>query len=323
MPPCCACVSRRRARATRGRRPARTDLVGAGATFPYPLYRAWFTEYGTHAPVRINYYSVGSIEGLRLLADGRADFGASDRPLPRAMDSRPSGCERLAVPTVKGPIAVVYTVPGVDTLTPLRLDDQVLAGIFAGRITHWNALALRALNPMLTLPDLPIIVVHRGVGSGTSKAFGDYLVATGAWPRAPGDTGDVRWPVGIAAEGNEGVAVEVKVTNGAIGYVELSYARQNALPVAALRTALGSYVQPGSAHTDYPITARTWLVIDPSRLQRAHGAALVGFVRWALHAGAEQARALEYTPVRPDTVAHYDSVLASLDFARCSATQKR
>ncbi|MDB4913881.1 MAG: phosphate transporter substrate-binding protein [Gemmatimonadetes bacterium] len=291
----------------------RLDLTGAGATFPYPLYRAWFSEYATRTNVRINYFSVGSAEGVRLLAQGEVDFGATDKPLAREPGDS-GACARVAVPTVLGPIAIVYHLPAGASL---RFDARLLADIFSGRIRRWDAPAVRVLNAGVVLPAMPIVVVHRASGSGTGRAFSDYLAKTGKW-RTPADSAaDVVWPVGVAVEGNEGVASEVKVTVGAIGYVELVYARQNRLAVAAVQTAAGDFVPPGQGSGTYPIVAQTWLVLDPAHVHAGRGSALVTFIRWALEDGATSAKAMEYFPAPPDTVARYDSLLRKIDFAAC------
>ena len=202
-------------------------------------------------------------------------------------------------------------------MTPLRLNAATLADIFTGRIARWDAQALRSLNPDVALPALPIRVVHRAVGSGTGRAFSEFLATSGRWRTAPGDSAEVPWPIGVAAEGNEGVASEVKVSIGAIGFVELTYARQNKLPVAAVQSHSGAFVQPVSAASRYPIMARTWLVVEPRRVPQQKADPLFMFIRWALNEGATQARAMEYTPSSPDTVARYDSLLRVLATRHC------
>ncbi len=293
-------------------------LTGAGATFPYPLYRVWFAEYGQRMGVRINYFAVGSAEGQRLLERGEADFGATDKPVLPPPAAQSSACARVAVPMVRGPIAVAYNLPLASG--PLKFDAVLLADVFSGKVRQWNAPEIRALNKGVELPATPITVVHRGTGSGTSRAFGDFLSSSKRWKGSQvGDTGEVRWPVGIAAEGNAGVALEVKVTVGAIGYMELSYARQNRLSIGAVADRGGKFVAPGSGLPDYPIVANTWLVIDPVHMKADRGRPLVAFVRWALTDGAAQALEMEYTPVAADSVSRYDALLEKIDFARCSA----
>lgn len=299
------------------------DLVGAGATFPYPLYRQWFSEYGAESGVRINYFSVGSGEGVRLLLDGSADFGASDRPLTAEERARAS-CGPLEVPMVVGAVAVAYNLPGVAADAPLRFDADALAAIYLGRITRWDDATLRALNPGITLPDLPIRVVHRVRSSGTSGIFATYLRGSADWRRAQGDSA-LHWPVGTGAEGNEGVASEVRVSAGAIGFVEFSYASLARLHVASLRNGAGAFVQPGSASLAvaaaellgppgadtlaalvgaravgaYPIVAVTRIIADRALADTIRGAHFVAFARWALTDGARSAGTLGYAPLPP------------------------
>ena len=313
---CVAVVSCTRER--NAERVAPVTLTGAGATFPYPLYRVWFSEYGQRTGVRINYFAVGSTEGQRLLERGEADFGATDKPVHAQADSPTNGCSRVAVPMVRGPIAVAYNLPLPSG--PLNFDAALLADVFSGKVRQWNAPEIKALNKGADLPATPITVVHRGTGSGTSRAFGDFLSSSGRWTGSVvGDTSEVRWPVGIAAEGNAGVALEVKVTVGAIGYMELSYARQNRLAIGAVANRDGKYLAPGSGLPDYPIIANTWLLIDPVHMKPERGKPLIAFVRWALTDGAAQALEMEYTPVASDSVSRYDAVLEKIDFAKCAA----
>jgi len=297
-------------------------VVGAGATFPYPLYRAWFSEFERREQVRMDYFAVGSQEGVRLLEHGDADFAATDRPSVASANRGRAACDRIVVPMVSGPLSVVYHLPSTNGDVPLRLDAGVTADIFAGRITRWNAGQIRALNPQRSLPDLRIVVVHRASGSGTSRAFANYLATSGRWSKdGADDTSEVRWPVGIAAEGNAGVALEVKVREGAIGYVELSYARQNRLDVAALRVASGALAAPGDRAEPYPATGVTWLVIDPARVAAPVARALVHFIEWAQTDGAAQATALEYTLPAPDSIAFYHAMLDRVPFESCGATR--
>ena len=293
---------------------AHVDITGAGGTFPYPLYRAWFSEYGQKNNVRINYLSVGSQEGLRLLSQGEVDFGATDIPYVAPISAK-TRCVPVAIPMVSGAIAMAYNLPGAGS-SALHFDARTLAGIFSGAIKRWDDERLRSLNPAATLPAARIVVVHRGKGSGTGHAFAAYLASRGGWS-VPSDTNGVQWPVGIAAEGNESVAAEVKATQHALGFMELTYARQNHLAVGAVRGSSSGFVVPGADALDYPIRTNTWIVVDPARVPAARGAALVAFIRWALESGSEQARALEYAPAAADTVAHYDSLLRAMSFGSC------
>lgn len=303
------------------------DLVGAGATFPYPLYRRWITEYAEESGVRINYFSLGSGEGIRLVLEGSVDFGASDRPLRPGERARAT-CGPFEVPMVVGAVAVAYNVPGL--LTPLRLDADVLAAIFLGRITRWDDPALAALNPGRALPSIALHAVHRAPSSGTREIFSVYLDGSRAWRERPAGTN--QWPVGISAEGNEGVTSQLQVSPGSIGFVELSYASLARIPVAALRNAAGAFVLPddfslAAAATElltpatvdsitslvgardpaaYPVAAVTRLVADRVLRDEVRGRHFVAFVRWALTEGSASASALGYVPL-PTTVARLES----------------
>lgn len=307
---------------TRPSQPApsgRIDLVGAGATFPFPLYRRWFSEYRDATGVRINYFSVGSGEGIRLLLQEQVDFGATDRPLSPA-ERTEARCGPFELPTVIGAVAVAVNLPRITTA--IQLDAEVLAAIYLGRIQRWDDERLRALNPRLALPAAPIVVVHRARTSGTSEVFADYLESSASW-RAVQSGSTTEWPVGERVEGNEGVAGQVRVTEGAVGFVELSYAQQARLSVAHLRNVAGRFVapdsiglastasemlQPETADTlhglvgarnpqAYPIVAITRLVADHALRDSTRAAHFIAFARWALRDGARAATALGYAPL--------------------------
>jgi phosphate transport system substrate-binding protein len=316
------------------------DLTGAGATFPYPLYARWFNSYAARVGTRINYLAVGSGEGIRQLAAGAADFGATDVPLHAAPEGAGALSSRvLQLPIALGAVAITYHLP--PRPRPLRLSGELLAGIFLGRITRWNDPRLAALNPGAPLPNLPIQVVHRDDASGTTYILGDYLTAVSpAWARQVGRGAVVSWPAGRGSAGNEGVAATVKQTEGAIGYVEVVYARQNRLPAAHLRNRAGRFVSPmpfeiGSAATtavaragtagwmegslvdapgpsSYPMVSFTWLLADVGALGPLKARQLRDFVQWALTDGAEVAAPLGYAPL-PSVLA--DAVQARIDQA--------
>ena len=225
-----------------GQQATRVDLTGAGATFPYPLYARWFNDYAQRTNVRINYQSIGSGGGIRQMLAGTVDFGATDVPMTDA-ELAEARSPIIHVPTVLGAVAITYNLPGLQR--PLRLSGDVVADMFLGRITRWNDPRIVALNPQAPLPDSDILVVHRADGSGTSYIMSDYLATVSpAWAAGPGRGKDVRWPVGIGGKGNEGVAGQVKQMVGAVGYLEVVYARQNRLPVAQLRNRAGRFVSP-------------------------------------------------------------------------------
>jgi phosphate transport system substrate-binding protein len=320
------------------------DLTGAGATFPYPLYSKWFSDYAAQTGVRINYQSIGSGGGIRQLSEGTVDFGASDSPMSDEDISKAKG-PVLHIPTVLGAVVVTYNVPGITTT--LKLSGDVVADIFAGKIRKWNDQRIASLNPGVSLPGDDILVVHRTDGSGTTFVFTDYLAAVSpSWAAGPGRGKEVPWPVGLGGKGNEGVAGQVKQTPGAIGYVELAYAKQNNLPSAAIRNAAGNFVEPSPAgmtaaaagvaaslpaDTDYrlsivnaqgadayPITSFTWILAYREQRDAVKGGKLKDFLRWALTEGEKQAEALDYAPL---PVSMASQLIARIDSIQVGPTQ--
>jgi phosphate transport system substrate-binding protein len=218
------------------------DLNGAGATFPNPIYSKWFSNYATATGIKINYQSIGSGGGIRQLTERTVDFGASDAPMSDAEMAKLKG-PVMHFPTVLGAVVITYNIPGVDKA--IKLSGPVVADIFAGKITKWSDGRISSLNKGLALPSSDILVVHRSDGSGTTYIFSDYLSTVSlSWAQAPGKGKELAWPVGLGGKGNEGVAGQVKQTPGAIGYVELAYAKQNALPYAELQNAEGEFLAP-------------------------------------------------------------------------------
>jgi len=335
-----ACTSDKKdsASTAAGGRSGSVDLTGAGATFPYPLYSKWFSDYAAKTGVRINYQSIGSGGGIRQLSEGTVDFGASDSPMRDDEIAKAKG-PVLHIPTVLGAVAVTYNVPGITA--PLRLTGDVLGDIFSGTIKKWNDSRIAALNPGVALPASDILVVHRSDGSGTTYVFTDYLTSVNkAWAAGPGRGKEVPWPVGLGGKGNEGVAGQVKQTPGAIGYVELAYAKQNDLPVAAMRNAAGNFVVPSPAgmtaaaagvaeklpaNTDYrlsivnapgadayPISSFTWILVYEQQQDSVKARKLVDFLRWALSEGEQQAATLDYAPLPSSMAAQLQTRLDSI-----------
>ncbi|HEU4641473.1 MAG TPA: phosphate ABC transporter substrate-binding protein PstS, partial [Gemmatimonadaceae bacterium] len=325
------------AAATRGAT-AGVDLTGAGATFPYPIYSKWFSDYAQQKGVKINYQSIGSGGGIRQLSEGTVDFGASDAPMSDAEMARTKG-PVMHFPTVIGAVAVTYNLPGLSK--PLQLDGATLAALFDGKISKWNDPRLATLNPGVKLPATDVLVVHRSDGSGTTYIFSDYLSAVDAgWAKAPGKGKELSWPVGLGAKGNEGVAGQVKQTPGAVGYVELAYAKQNNLPVAALRNAAGAMVLPSiasataaaagkaaslPANTDYrisivnapgqdayPIASFTWLLVYRTQADATKGRKLRDFLHWYLQQGEHSAASLEYAPLPQNMITRLDARVDSI-----------
>jgi phosphate transport system substrate-binding protein len=302
-------------------------LNGAGATFPYPIYSKWFSDYAAQTGVKINYQSIGSGGGIKQLQDGIVDFGASDGPMTDKEIAAAKHGMVLHFPTVLGAVVITYNVPAVTT--PLQLSGEVISDIFMGRVTKWNDARLTALNPGVSLPANDIIVVHRSDGSGTTYVFTDYLAsASPAWTvdgGGPGRGKEVQWPVGLGGKGNEGVAGQVKQTAMSLGYVELAYAKQNNLPVALVRNTAGKFIEPSIASitaaaegvmaaltpaTDYrisivngpgadgyPISSFTWLLVYETPPDADKGRAIVDFMRWMYSVGQNNAAALDYAPL--------------------------
>lgn len=321
------------------------DLLGAGATFPYPLYARWFNQFAYDSGVVTNYESIGSRDGIRRLVEGTVDFGASDVPASDAERAQAPGGELLHVPTVVGAVAITYNVPEVSV--PLRLTGEVLADLMSGRIRRWNHPRLASLNPTLSLPDRPVLVVHRSDGSGTSFILSEYLAAVSPrWAALRDREQETPWPTGIGGQGNEGVAGHVKQTPGAIGFVEATYARQNRLPIAAIRNASGVFVEPELANVAaaaatapdgmpminasvslvnaagpdaYPIASFTWIVIAPRALGDTKARQLASLLRWALTDGADIATALGYAALPPPIASR---VMAELSFALARAPKQ-
>jgi phosphate transport system substrate-binding protein len=329
-----------------GRRSGRVDLTGAGATFPYPIYSRWMSDYDRDKGVRINYQSIGSGGGIRQLSENTVDFGASDSPMTDEEISRARG-PVLHIPTVIGSVVLAYNLPQVqDTL---QLAGDVIADIFLGRITRWNDARIAALNPGISLPNQNIVVVHRSDGSGTTFVITDYLASVSdAWATGPGRAKEVRWPVGLGGKGNEGVAGQVRQTPGSIGYIEAAYARQNRLTYARVRNAAGNFTHPTEAAvteaaasvlgqmgegTDfrvsivnppgegaYPIASFTWILLYRSQPNAEKGQKLIDFLRWVVTDGQRQAAALDYAPLPQLVVDQIQQQLSEVRIGAPAAT---
>jgi phosphate transport system substrate-binding protein len=313
---------------------ADTTLInGAGATFPFPIYSKWFSDYNkAHPNVQINYQSIGSGGGIKQITERTVDFGATDAVMSNEEMQKAPGIQHI--PTVMGAVVVIYNVPGV---RELKLTPQTLAGIFLGKITKWNDPALAAENKGLNLPDSPIVVAHRSDGSGTTAVFTDYLAKVSPdWKAGPGAGKSVNWPAGLGGKGNEGVTGIVKQTEGGIGYVELAYANQNKLAVAELKNKSGAFVKPSlesvsaaAAHAqvpdDYrvsitdaegkdawPISAFTYLLVYKDQRDTAKGDALLKFIWWAVHDGQKTAPSLDYAPLPQAVVQKVEKTLKAM-----------
>jgi len=299
------------------------QINGAGATFPYPIYSKWFSEYNKlHPGVQINYQSIGSGGGIRQMTAQTVFFGASDGPMTNDQLAAAPG-RILHFPTVLGADVPVYNIPGVEA--ELKFTGPLLADIFLGKVTKWNDPATARLNPGARLPGDDITVVHRSDGSGTTYIWVDYLSKVSPeWKRKVGVATSVNWPVGIGGKGNEGVAGLVKQTPGSIGYVELIYALQNKIAYSSVQNSAGEFVRattgtvtnaaaaasgkampadfrvsitnaPG--HDVYPISSFTWLLFYEVPKDRARARVMVDFMKWALADGQRFAPELGYAPL--------------------------
>jgi phosphate transport system substrate-binding protein len=314
---------------------AAQDLNGAGATFPQPLYSKWFSDYAAKTGVKINYQALGSGAGVKQFTEGTVDFGASDAPMSDEEIGKLKA-PAFHIPTVLGAVVITYNVPEITK--PLNLTGPIVADIYLGKIKKWNAPEIAAVNKGVALPNKDILVVHRSDGSGTTYIFTDYLSSISpAWSSGPGKAKDVQWPVGLGGKGNDGVAGQVKQVPGAIGYIELAYARQNKLPYAALKNAAGKFIMPSiesmteaaaataaklPANTDfrvsivnaaaanaYPIASFTYLLVYQTQPDPVKGKKLIDFIKWAIHDGEADAGALDYGPLPKNIVAMLDKRL--------------
>lgn len=311
--------------------PENVRLSGAGSTFVYPVMTRWIQDYATaHPNVQINYQSIGSGGGIQQVKSGTVDFGASDAALS---DDQLSGMKPvIQIPETAGPVCITYNLP--DLKVPLQLSPEALAGIFLGNIKTWQDSVIAKDNPGVTLPKNNVVVAHRAEGSGTTNIFTTYLSAVSPeWQAKVGKGNAVNWPIGLGGKGSEGVTGQIKQSPGAIGYVELTYAEQNHLPVAKIKNQAGQYI-PATAHstnaainafstdlakdprtpivnapafaTDaYPISGLTFLIIPKDGPDKAKRTALKSFVQYVISEGQATANSLNYAPL-PEGVKQYD-----------------
>ena len=296
------------------------DITGAGATFPAPVYAKWAQAYAGQTGDRLNYQAIGSGGGIRQINAKTVDFGASDKPL-KADVLNESGL--MQFPTVIGGVVPVMNVPGVSA-GQVKLSGAVLADIYLGVVKRWNDPRIATLNPGVKLPNLPITVVHRSDGSGTSFIYTTYLsYKSPTWASRVGANDAVQWPVGVGGKGNDGVAALVKQTVGSIGYVEYAYAAQNKMAYALMQNKAGAFVQPTAenfaaaaagadwAHapgyylllidqpgkTAWPISGATFILVHKDQADPAKGAGVLKFFDWAYKNGDQMAAQLDYVPL--------------------------
>ncbi len=297
-----------------------TQITGAGATFPYPIYAKWASAYEKATGIRLNYQSIGSGGGIKQIKKKTVDFGASDAPMkPKELDEY----GMIQWPQIMGGVVPVVNLPGIAS-GQIRLDGETLADIFLGRIKRWDDARIARLNPDVALPKKAITVVHRSDGSGTTFIFTNYLTKVSrSWAKQVGNAKAVAWPAGVGGKGNEGVASYVKRIGGAIGYVEYAYALQSRMTYVLLRNKSGAYVAPTAANfqaaaagaewgkarhyylilTDqpgsnaWPITGASFIIVYKKADKPEHTAAVLRFFDWAFHHGGEMAERLAYVPM--------------------------
>lgn len=301
-----------------------TDITGAGATFPYPIYAKWAESYNVKTGVKLNYQSIGSGGGIKQITNKTVDFGASDKPL------KPEELEKAGLmqfPAVVGGVVPVVNVPGVAD-GEMRLNGEVLANIYLKKIVKWNDPTIKALNPSLALPDTAITVVHRSDGSGTSFVFTNYLSKVSKeWSDKVGADTSVAWPTGLGGKGNEGVASYAQRIKGSIGYVEYAFAKQNNLPTVSLQNRDGEFAKPSiesfqsaakyaewekapgfyeiltnePGKTTWPITGASFILMHKLQDKPVNATEVLKFFDWSFSNGALMAKGLDYVPM-PDNV---------------------
>ncbi len=315
-----------------------SELIGAGATFPYPLYSKMFDEYHKLNGVQVNYQSIGSGGGIKQLQNKTVDFGASDAPLSDdEMKSMPGPV--IHVPTCLGAVMITYNLPGSPKL---KLTSDVIADIFLGKIKKWNDPRLTALNPSANLPGMAITVVHRSDGSGTTYVFSDYLSkVSSTWKERPGKGKALSWPVGIGAKGNEGVGGMIKQIPGSIGYVELAYVIQNKIPSAIVKNKSGVFIEATlqsisasaavklpedlrvsltdtEAKDGYPITSFTYILLYQNQAygsrSEAKAKGTVQLVNWMINSGQQYAEPLLYAPLPKEAAQAAENRLKLVNF---------
>lgn len=314
-------------------------ILGAGASFPYPLIAKWSYEYNRlHPEVQITYQSIGSGGGIKQITERTIDFGASDAPL--TPEERKAAQGLLHIPETLGAVVLAYNIPGVDGL---MVNGDVIARIFLGQIKRWDDPAIKALNPRLNLPARDITVVHRSDGSGTTFVFSDYLSSVSdEWRSRAGKGKALNWPVGIGAKGNEGVSGMVTQLPYSIGYIELTYALQNEIEYATIQNRAGFFVganattiksaassvklpegnedwssvsivnAPGK--DSYPISTFSYLLVYEKQSDPVKGKALVDFLTWAVHEGQSYAEPLHYVPLPPEVVRLNERSIARIKY---------
>jgi len=315
------------------------SLLGAGSTFVYPLFSKMFSQYAKAKNVKVNYLSIGSGGGILQLTNKTVDFGGSDAPL-NLEQSKKIGVPVLHIPMASGAIVITFSIPGVTS--GLKFTPPVIADIYLGKITNWNDAKIQSLNKGVKLPDLPIVVMHRSDGSGTTFILTDFLSKVSPeWEKKVGKATSVNWPAGLGGKGNEGVAGLVKQTPGGIGYVELAYAFQNKMPVCQIENKAGKFITPNLASTTaagsidlpadakvsltntsnkdgYPIASFTWALIykeqNYNKRTLAKSKELLDLLWWNIHEGQKICAPLNYAPLSASAQKVAEKILKSATY---------
>jgi len=315
------------------------ELLGAGATFPQPLYSKMFDAYNQQYKVKINYQGIGSGGGINQLIKKTVDFGGTDAFMT-SKELQAAGAPVLHIPTCLGAVVVTYNLPGNPKL---NFTPDVVAGIFLGTITKWNDPKIASANPGVKLPDMPVSAVHRADGSGTTYIFSEYLTKVSKeWKEKIGAGKSLNWPAGqIGQKGNPGVAGYVKQTPGAIGYVELLYAIQNKMPYGSVRNKAGKFIEPTlksvsaaanvkipddtnvsltdtEAATGYPISGFTWLIFYKEQKYggkaKDRAEALAKLLVWIVGDGQRYVEPLQYAPLSKEAAAKANKIVRSMTY---------
>ena len=314
------------------------ELIGAGATFPYPLYSKMFDVYNKEYGAKINYQAIGSGGGIRQLTNKTVDFGGSDA-IMGDKDLKEAGAPVLHIPTCAGAVVVTYNLSGDPQL---KFTPDVIADIFLGKIKKWNDPRIAAVNAGVNLPNTEITVVHRSDGSGTTAIFSSYLSKVSPeWKEKVGAGPSLNWPAGLGGKGNPGVAGLVKQTPGSFGYVELIYALQNKMPYGTVKNKKGNFVKPSIASTSlaantalpedmkvdltdtdaaegYPISGFTWILVykeqNYANKPEEKAKAVANLLWWMTHEGQKYAEPLHYAPLSKAAVAKAEKLIKSITY---------
>jgi phosphate transport system substrate-binding protein len=321
---------------------AEQEVIGAGATFPYPLYSKMFDVYSKEHGVKVNYQAIGSGGGIRQLINKTVDFGGSDAVMTDE-DEATARAPVVHIPTCAGSVVITYNLPGNPDL---KFTPDVIADMFLGRIKRWDDPRIAHQNPGLSLPGTAVTVVHRSDGSGTTNIFSSYLSKVSTdWKERVGTGTALNWPAGLGAKGNPGVAGLVKQTPGSVGYVELIYALQNKMPYGTIQNRKGNFVGPTLATTSmaanidlpqdmkvsltdttaakgYPISGFTWVLLYKEQKYENRPAErakrLVDLVWWMTHEGQKYAEPLQYAPLSKAAVERAEQLIKSVTYGGSS-----